>query len=406
MFTCNARIDIANSDILIRGGSSDPMTVGRGTGAVATNTAVGKQALFSVSSGSQNTATGYESLLTANSGSGNTGYGYHTLRSTGVGVNNTAVGRSTMLSNLSGDNNTAIGANALETNTVGDANVCLGYYAGYNCSGTGNVIIGPADSTNPVNDATYSPLNSSGDRQLVIGSGTEFWIRGDSNFDVTLNNDVTVNNSLTVKGDFVVNGTQTVVQSNILEVADKNIELAKVVSTQFTCTTTDGSANISAISPTLGLIPGMAVTSNTAGVTVPGNTTIVSITGNTAVLSNNVTGSGTPTFSAIGPSDTAADGGGIILKGAPADHTFTWSNANDAWQSSEDMELVNGKTFNIINGSGNAVEMLSLTQIGPDSASGVATLGTGVTGSSLTSIGTLTALEVSGVVNLLALRTY
>ena len=399
LFTCNARIDIANSDILIRGGSSDPMTVGRGTGAVATNTAVGKQALFSVSSGSQNTATGYESLLTANSGSGNTGYGYHTLRSTGVGVNNTAVGRSTMLSNLSGDNNTAIGANALETNTVGDANVCLGYYAGYNCSGTGNVIIGPADSTNPVNDATYSPLNSSGDRQLVIGSGTEFWIRGDSNFDVTLNNDVTVNNSLTVKGDFVVNGTQTVVQSNILEVADKNIELAKVVSTQFTCTTTDGSANISAISPTLGLIPGMAVTSNTAGVTVPGNTTIVSITGNTAVLSNNVTGSGTPTFSAIGPSDTAADGGGIILKGAPADHTFTWSNANDAWQSSEDMELVNGKTFNIINGSGNAVEMLSLTQIGPDSASGVATLGTGVTGSSLTSVGTLTALEVSGVVN-------
>ena len=74
-------------------------------------------------------------------------------------------------------------------------------------------------------------------------------------------------------------------------------------------------------------------------------------------------------------------------------------NANDAWQSSEDMELVNGKTYNIINGSGNAVEMLSLTQIGPASGSGVATLGTGVTGSSLTSVGTLTALEVSGVVN-------
>ena len=70
-----------------------------------------------------------------------------------------------------------------------------------------------------------------------------------------LNNDVTVNNSLTVKGDFVVNGVQTVVQSNVLEVADKNIELAKVVSTQFTCATTDGSANITAISPTLGLIP-------------------------------------------------------------------------------------------------------------------------------------------------------
>ena len=397
LFTCNARIDIANSDILIRGGSTDPMTVGRGTSAVATNTAVGKQALFSVSSGSQNTATGYESLLTANTGAGNSAYGYHTLRSNGVGVNNTAVGRSAMLSNLSGDSNTVLGANALETNTTGDANVCIGFYAGYNCSGTGNVLIGPADSSNPVNDVTYTPPNASGDRQLIIGSGTEYWVKGDSNFDVTLNNDVTVNNSLTVKGDFVVNGVQTVVKSNVLEVADKNIELAKVVSTQFTCTTTDGSANISSISPTLGLIPGMAIISNTAGVTVPGNTTIVSITGNTATLSNNVTGSGTPTFSAIGPSDTAADGGGIILKGSPSDHTFTWSNANDAWQSSEDMELVNGKTYNIIDGAGNARQMISLTQIGPTAGTGVvATLGTGVTGSSLTSVGTLSSLTVSG----------
>ena len=394
LFTCNARVDFVNSDVLIRGGSTDPMTVGRGNGAVATNTAVGKQALSSVSSGSQNTATGYESLLTVNSGAGNTAYGYHTLRSNGVGTNNVAVGRSTMLGNLEGNSNTALGSNALETNTTGDANVCIGFYAGYNCSGNGNVLIGPADSTNPVNDATYTPPSASGDRQLIIGSGTEYWVKGDSNFDVTLNNDVIVNNSLTVKGDFIVNGVQTVVQSNILEVADKNIELAKVVSTQFTCTTVDGSANISAISPTLGIIPGMAVTSNTAGVTVPGNTTILSITGNTATLSNNVTGSGTPTFSAIGPSDTAADGGGIILKGAPNDHTITWSNANDAWQSSEDMELVNGKTYNIIDGAGNAQVVLSESQVG--SNSGVAALGSAVVTSSLTSVGTLTALDVSG----------
>ena len=401
LFTCNARIDIANSDILIRGGSSDPMTVGRGTSAVATNTAVGVQTLFSVSAGSQNSGYGYQSLFTTNAGAGNTAYGYHTLRSNGVGNANTAVGRSALLSNTSGDNNVALGANALETNTTGDANVCLGYYAGYNATGTGNVLIGPADSSNPVNDATYSPLNASGDRQLVIGSGTEFWIRGDSNFDVTLNNDVTVNSSLTVKGDFIVNGVTTTVQSNILEVADKNIELAKVSSTQFTCATTDGSANISAISPTLGLIPGMVVTSNTAGVTVPGNTTILTISGNTATLSNNVSGSGTPTFSAIGPSDTAADGGGIILKGAPTDHTFTWSNANDAWQSSEDMELVNGKTYNIIDGNGNARELLTLTQVGPTAGTGVvSSLGTGVTGSSLTSVGTLTSLTVSGNVDL------
>ena len=160
-------------------------------------------------------------------------YGYHTLRSNGVGSNNIAIGRSAMLSNLSGDSNTALGSNALESNTVGDANVCIGFYAGYNCSGSGNVLIGPADSSNPVNDVTYTPPSAGGDRQLIIGSGTEYWIRGDQNFDVTLNNDVIVNNSLTVKGDFIVNGVTTTVQSNVLEVADKNIELAKVVSTTF-----------------------------------------------------------------------------------------------------------------------------------------------------------------------------
>ena len=67
----------------------------------------------------------------------------------------------------------------------------------------------------------------------------------------------------------------------------------------------------------------MEVTSNTAGITVPAGTIIVSITNDTAVLSNNVTGSGTPTFSAIGPSDTAAEDGGIIVKGT-SDKTFLW----------------------------------------------------------------------------------
>ncbi|AIX20640.1 virion structural protein [Synechococcus phage ACG-2014e] len=399
LLTCNARIDVANSDILIRGGSSDPMTVGRGNSEVASNTAIGKQALLSVVSGSQNTAVGYETGLTINSGAGNTGYGYQVLRSNGVGDLNTAMGRAAMISNLSGDGNTAIGSNALQTNTTGDANVCIGYYAGFAATGSGNVLIGPADSSDPVNDATYTPPTPGGNRQLVIGSGTEFWIKGDANFDVTISNDLTVNRTITVKGDLVVNGTTTTVKSNVVEIADKNIELAKVVSTTFTCSTADGSANITSISPTLGLIPGMVVTSNTGGVSVPNGTTIVSITGNSAVLSNNVTGTGTPTFSAIGPSDTAADGGGIILAGN-TQHTFLWSNANDAWQSSEDMEVAQGKTYNIIDGSGNAREMLSLTQIGPTAGSGVvAGLGTGVTSSALTSIGTLTSLTVSGNVN-------
>ena len=86
------------------------------------------------------------------------------------------------------------------------------------------------------------------------------------------------------------------------------------------------------------------------------------------------------------------------MKGAPSDHTWTWSNANDAWQSSEDIDIANGKTYNIIDGAGNAQQMLSLTQIGP--SSGVVSLGNGVTTSALTSVGTLTALSLSGNITL------
>ena len=311
---CNAVFDSRNADILIRGGSTDPMIVGRGNGAVNTNTALGVSVLGGNSGGSQNTGVGYQSLLTNVSGFANTAIGYQALRANN-GEGNTAVGRSSLLGNLAGDKNVAIGANTLEQATAGDANVCIGYYAGNDCGGSGNVLIGPADSSNPINDATYRPPNPSGNRQLVIGSGTEYWVRGDANFNLTLNNSTTVNQDLVVKGNLTVNGTTTTVNSNVVEISDKAINLAAVVSVQFSCSVSSGSANITAISPTLGLIPGMEVISNTVGITIPSSTTIVSISGNTAVLSNNVTGTGTATFSAIGPSDTAADGGGIIVNG-------------------------------------------------------------------------------------------
>ena len=152
----------------------------------------------------------------------------------------------------------------------------------------------------------------------------------------------------------------------------------------------------------------MEVTSNTAGITVPAGTIIVSLTNDTAVLSNNVTGSGTPTFSAIGPSDTAAEDGGIIVKGT-SDKTFLWRGVDggvtyNSWLSSEHMDLATGKNYYV-----NGILIASDTNkvIGPTngggqgqidlSGAGVAyNLGSAVRGSSLTSVGTLTALAVNG----------
>ena len=329
------------------------------------------------------------------------------MRAAGVANNNIGIGKDVLLVTLSGSKNLAIGNNAMETNQTGSGNVCLGHYAGFDVQGNNNVLIGPAYNETSA-DVTFRPPNISGDNQLVIGSGGQAWIRGDSSYNVSTSQNLTVDGDTLIKGDLTVNGTTTTVKSNIVQITDKAIELAAVVSTQFTCTAVSGSPNIVAIAPTLGLIPGMEITSNTAGITVPAGTIIVSLTNDTAVLSNNVTGSGTPTFSAIGPSDTAAEDGGIIVKGT-SDKTFLWRGVDggvtyNSWLSSEHMDLASSKNYYV-----NGILIASDTNkvIGPTngggqgqidlSGAGVAyNLGSAVTGSSLTSLGTLNSLNIVG----------
>ena len=408
--TINGILNSENADILIRGTSNDPMRVGRGNSNVNTNTAVGVQALNSITSGSQNTGYGYQALFTTNTGAANTAIGNRALRANGIGSNNIAIGRDSMLVTLDGTKNVAIGNNTLESNSGGDANVCIGHYAGFDVLGNGNVLIGPADNENS-GDVTFRPPNISGDRQLVIGSGGQAWIRGDANYDITIDEDLTVSKDVLVKGNLTVQGVETIVKSNIVQITDKNIELAAVVSTQFVAAVTSGTPNITSITPTAGLIPGMTVTTSTGGITIPNNTIIVSITNNTAVLSNNVTGNGQATITAIGPSDGAAEGGGIIVKGTPAngDKTILWKGEDggvtyNTWVSSENFDLAANKIFSL--DGINIADPVAQT-IGPVNGTGTDdvnlsggdtpyTLGSAVTGSSLTSVGTLNSLTVSG----------
>ena len=405
--TCNAQFNSENADLTIRGTGTDPMRVGRGGSAVNTNTAVGVRTLNSVTSGSQNTGYGYETLFTTNSGASNTAYGHRCLRANGIGDNNIAVGKDVLLVNTSGSKNVAIGNNSLEQNIDGSHNVCIGHYAGFDVFGDGNVLIGPAYNENS-GDVTFRPPNISGDNQLVIGSGGQAWVRGDANFDVTFNNDVTVDVDLTVKGNLNVLGQQTITESNIVRIADKNIELAYVVSRQFVATAVTNTADITAINPTAGLIPGMEVTTSTNGFTIPPNTTIVSISGNTATLSNNITGSGQITLTAIGPSDAAAVDGGMIVKGT-TDKKITWKGTDagvvyNTWVSTENFDLASGKIFSL---NGINIADPSAQVIGPTNGTGTDdvnlggggtayTLGSAVLNSSLTSVGTLNGLFVSG----------
>ena len=102
--------------------------------------------------------------------------------------------------------------------------------------------------------------------------------------------------------------------------------------------------------------------------TVNGTTTNINST-NLVVEDKNIILGDTET-----PANNTADGGGITLKGT-TDKTLNWVDATSAWTSSEDFNLLTGKVYEI-----NGTSVLSGS-----------TLGSGVTASSLTSVGTITS---------------
>ena len=167
--------------------------------------------------------------------------------------------------------------------------------------------------------------------------------------------------------------------------ADRTITLPNATGT--VALTSDLSGFISsAVTSIAGTSNEIEVSASTGSVTVglPDDVTI----GRDLVVTRNLTVNGTTTTlnsttisvddknielgSVATPTDITADGGGITLKGA-TDKTINWVDATDAWTLSEHVDLATGKKFYI-----NGTEVLSGT-----------TLGSGVTGSSLTSVGTI-----------------
>jgi len=161
--------DADTSDITVYG-----VRVGRGAGAVATNTAVGASALAANTTGAQNAAFGWTAGQALTSGTYSTAVGSRALQATTTGNSNTAVGTESLFSNTTASNNTAVGYQALYNSTGAD-NTSLGYQAGdVITTGTGNVIIGKGADPS-VNSATD---------QIVIGNG----VTGQANTNVTIGN--------------------------------------------------------------------------------------------------------------------------------------------------------------------------------------------------------------------------
>jgi hypothetical protein len=126
------------NDITIHG-----LTIGRGAGNQATNTAVGASALAANTSGITNTAVGQLSLVSNTSGSVNSSFGRAALALNTTGSDNTAIGHTALYSNTTGNANTAQGVDALYSNTTASNNTAVGYQAAFsNTTGARNTAIG------------------------------------------------------------------------------------------------------------------------------------------------------------------------------------------------------------------------------------------------------------------------
>ena len=146
---------------VVGAGSIQGLTVGRGAGAVASNTVVGASAFttnttgatsvsvgaFSLgvnSTGNDNTVVGYGAGYYI-TGSGNTGVGRSTLSSGNSGASggaNTAVGYYALQANTTASYGTAVGYQAGHSSQTADYNTFVGYRAGYSTTGDQNTFLG------------------------------------------------------------------------------------------------------------------------------------------------------------------------------------------------------------------------------------------------------------------------
>jgi len=176
----------------------------------------------------------------------------------------------------------------------------------------------------------------------------------------------TVNNNLTATGTVAANGASGITTTQT------TFPLVNTTATTVNFAGAATAVNIGASTGTTTVNNNLTVTGN---LDVKGTTTFVEST-TVQVSDKNIEIGKVAT-----PTDTTADGGGITLLGS-TNKTITWDSANNNWTSSENWNIASGKTFKI-----NNVSVLSST-----------TLGSGVTGSSLTSVGTITSGTWNGTV--------
>jgi uncharacterized coiled-coil protein SlyX len=177
------------------------------------NVAIGTDALFANTSGTDNVALGNSALTSNISGDRNMAIGSNTLDSNTTGTLNVAIGNATLAGLVDGNANVGIGFEALKNQTTGSynvgigsqvlnqnisgsGNIAFGAFAGYNETGSGNFYIGNgnygsinADRSGSLMWGTMDTFNASNqtlkiNASVTIQSGSSFYANGNKQFNV------------------------------------------------------------------------------------------------------------------------------------------------------------------------------------------------------------------------------
>jgi hypothetical protein len=170
--TSSYTLDISGNLATSQDASINSVIIGRGSGNVSTNTALGYQSLQSNTTGEYNTAIGYQSLQNNIDGYFNTALGYQSLQANTTGDYNTAIGMYSLLNNTYGQYNTALGKKSLQSNTTGSYNTSLGYQSlQENTTGDYNVALGNRSLLSNINGTNNTAIGNESD---VLSSSTTY----------------------------------------------------------------------------------------------------------------------------------------------------------------------------------------------------------------------------------------
>jgi hypothetical protein len=170
----NFTYDKATSAVAIGGAATvQGLTVGKGAGTVATNSAFGVSALSLNTTAANGAAFGYEALKN-NTAASNSAFGSNAGVTNTTGTENVFVGVNAGKLNLSGGNNTVVGASTGFTNSVGVNNTIIGAGAAYSATNSTNTVIGSSAAANLTSGASNTVIGASaGNSSGVINLTTQ-----------------------------------------------------------------------------------------------------------------------------------------------------------------------------------------------------------------------------------------